>query len=69
MYEIRLFAIGSLCESTEFYKERHIGDVQKYNNDEQERLRTEGKVPIILNDGKYVARWKALFLPLQRSSL
>jgi hypothetical protein len=53
MGEIRLSAIGSVCESTDFYKERHIGDVQKYNKDEQERLRTVGSVPIILNGGKY----------------
>jgi hypothetical protein len=55
MGEIRLFAVGSVCESTDFYKERHIGDIQKYNSDEQERSRTDGKVPITLGEGRYTA--------------
>jgi hypothetical protein len=55
MGEIRLFAAGSVCESTDFYKERHIGDIQKYNSDEQERSRTDGKVPITLGEGRYTA--------------
>lgn len=53
-FEIRHFPANVSCELVDLYKVRHIGDVTKYNNDEQERMRTMGSVPIILNEGKYI---------------
>lgn len=53
--EIRLFPSGYDCPLGDIYHVRHIGDVQGYENDEQERLRTDGSVPIVLKqEGTYV---------------
>lgn len=53
--EIRLFPAGNDCPVTDFYQVRHIGDVMSYQNNEQERLRTDGGVPIIMKqEGRYV---------------
>lgn len=53
--EIKLLPAGVQCPSTEIYQVRHIGDVQKYNNDDQERLRTDGTVSIVVEkEGRYV---------------
>jgi hypothetical protein len=52
--EIRLFPAGYPCPPENIYQVRHIGDVEKYNNDEQERLRTTGGMPIVINtEGRY----------------
>jgi hypothetical protein len=52
--EIKLLPAGVQCPSTTIYQVRYIGDVQKYNNDEQERLRTDGAVPIAMEkEGRY----------------
>jgi hypothetical protein len=46
---------GYSCPHQDIDNVRHIGDVEKYNNDEQERLRTEGGMPIVIRDeGRYV---------------
>ena len=51
--EIRLFPAGYSCPHEDIYQCRQIGDVEKYD-DEQERGRTEGGVPIVVNiEGKY----------------
>jgi hypothetical protein len=53
--EIRLFPAGYSCPHEEIHHVRHIGDVVRYNNDEQERVRTLGGMPIIINEeGRYV---------------
>lgn len=53
--EIRLFPAGYSCPHEEIHHVRHIGDVVRYNNDEQERVRTQGEVPIIISKGgRYV---------------
>lgn len=51
--EIRLLPAGVECPLTDIYQVRHISDVQRYNNVEQERLRTSGVVPIVLEEGSY----------------
>lgn len=52
--EIRLFAAGSSCPHGEIHHTKHIGDVERYNNDEQDRLRTQGSVPIVMTEeGEY----------------
>lgn len=53
--EIRLFPVGYDCLLGDIYHVRHIGDVQRYENDEQERLRTDDSVPIVSEqEGTYV---------------
>lgn len=53
--EIRLFPAGYDCPLSDIYHVRHIGDVQRYQNDEQERLRTDGSMPIVFEqEGTYV---------------
>jgi hypothetical protein len=54
--EMRLFPAGYSCPYAEIYQVRHIGDLQRYNNDLQERSRTSGSMPIVLDSGKYVVR-------------
>lgn len=54
--EMRLFPAGYSCPDAEIYQVRHIGDLQRYQNDLQERLRTSGSVPIVMDSGKYVVR-------------
>jgi hypothetical protein len=52
--EFRLFPAGYSCPHEYIHNVRHVGDLEKYNNDEQERLRTKGGVPIVMNDeGRY----------------
>lgn len=54
MGEIRSFPFGVSCEPADLHKVRHIGGLQKYNSDDQERIRTTGGVPIIIqNEGRY----------------
>ncbi|MGI0048105.1 MAG: hypothetical protein ACREAW_01060 [Nitrososphaera sp.] len=53
--EFRLFPAGYSCPHADIHNVRHIGDLEKYNNDEQERLRIEGGMPIVMKDeGRYV---------------
>jgi hypothetical protein len=53
--EFRLLPAGYPCPHQDIVNVRHIGDVEKYNNDEQERLRIEGGMPIVVRDeGRYV---------------
>jgi hypothetical protein len=55
--EIRLLPAGTSCSPSEIYQVRHIGDSEKYNNDEQERLRTEGSVAITIDsEGRYAVQ-------------
>lgn len=55
--EIRHFPADVSCPTTDIYQARHIGDVQKYSNDEQERQRIRGSVPIIIDiEGNYVVQ-------------
>ena len=59
--EIRLFHAGYSCPYEDIYQVRHIGDAEKYYNDEQERARTEGDMPKITDvEGKkcYPCRWR-----------
>lgn len=52
--EIRLFPAGYSCPHGDIRQVRHIGDVERYENDDQERLRTRGGVPITMTDeGEY----------------
>lgn len=52
--EIRPFPAGYSCPYENIYQVRHIGDIERYNNDEQERLRTTGGMPIVINtEGRY----------------
>lgn len=52
--EIRSFPAGTSCNPTNIYQARHIGDVEKYNNDEQEQLRIQGSMPIVIDrEGRY----------------
>jgi hypothetical protein len=53
--EFRLFPAGYSRPHEDIHNVRHIGDLEKYSNDEQERLRTEGSMPIVVKDeGRYV---------------
>jgi hypothetical protein len=53
--EIRLFPAGYSCPHEDIRHVKHIGDVERYNNDEQDRLRTQGGVPIVMSEeGRYV---------------
>lgn len=52
--EIRTFPAGTSCNPTNIHQARHIGDVEKYNNDVQEQLRIQGSVPIVIDrEGRY----------------
>jgi hypothetical protein len=52
--EIRSFPAGYSCPHEGIHHAKHIGDVERYQNDEQDRLRTQGGVPIIIaEEGKY----------------
>jgi hypothetical protein len=38
----------------DIYQVRHIGDLERYGNNEQERQRTQGGMPIVMkSEGKY----------------
>jgi len=55
--EIRSFPPGASCPLEDIHQVRHIGDLQKYNNDDQERARTQGGVPIVINkEGRYAVQ-------------
>ena len=52
--EIRSFPAGYSCPYENIYHVKHIGDVERYNNDKQDRMRTQGSVPIVMTiEGKY----------------
>jgi len=52
--EIRTFPAGTSCNPTNIHQARHIGDVEKYNNDVQEQLRIQGSMPIVTDrEGRY----------------
>ena len=53
--ELRHFPAGVDCRPAEINQVREIGEAQKYNNSEQERWRTQGGVPIVMDrEGMYV---------------
>lgn len=55
--EIRLLPAGYSCPDTEVYEVRHIGDLERYDRDQQERMRTNGSIPIIMDrEGTYVVQ-------------
>lgn len=57
--EVRLFPAGYSCPNENIYQVRHIGDFERYGNDEQERRRIQGGMPIVMNsEGKYVVHVK-----------
>lgn len=58
--EFRLFPAGYSCPLEEVYNVRHIGDLERYSNDEQERMRTKGGMPIVMNvEGEYAVEVEA----------
>jgi len=55
--EIRLMPAGVSCPNVEVYEVRHIGDMERYQRDPQERLRTIGVMPITMDrEGTYIVQ-------------
>jgi hypothetical protein len=52
--ELRSLPPGYSCPLEDLHQVRHIGDVQAYNNIEQEHWRIQGPMPIVLDEGEYV---------------
>ena len=51
---MRLFPAGVSCPDTEIHEVRHIGDLERYDRDQQERMRTNGSMPIEMDrEGRY----------------
>jgi hypothetical protein len=51
--ELRSLPPGYSCPLEDLHQVQHIGDVQAYNNIEQEHLRIQGPMPIVLDEGEY----------------